>query len=95
VIWNVVKNFVDEVTLKKIKILRGEKEIFEAMREVIPEENIPPEYGGPSMPLGQSPQEVELHEFMAHFNALAEGSSTCEGLEGGCKFCNWKPVRAY
>ena len=31
-IWNVVKPMVDEVTLKKIRILRGKQEIFNEVR---------------------------------------------------------------
>lgn len=68
VIWNVVKPMVDDVTKKKIKILRyGKKAITEALMEKIDLENIPPEYGGTSMPLGQSPEEIQ---FMKHFEAL-------------------------
>lgn len=68
VIWNVVKPMVDDVTKKKIKILRyGKEAITKALMEKIDIENIPPEYGGTSMPLGQSPEEVQ---FMKHFEAL-------------------------
>lgn len=68
VIWNVVKPMVDDVTKKKIKILRyGKEAIFQALCEKIDVENIPPEYGGKSMPLGQSPEEIQ---FAKHFEAL-------------------------
>eukprot|EP00557_Chaetoceros_sp_GSL56_P013498 CAMPEP_0176483156 /NCGR_PEP_ID=MMETSP0200_2-20121128/3771_1 /TAXON_ID=947934 /ORGANISM="Chaetoceros sp., Strain GSL56" /LENGTH=506 /DNA_ID=CAMNT_0017879545 /DNA_START=95 /DNA_END=1612 /DNA_ORIENTATION=- len=61
VIWNVVKPMVDDVTKKKIKILRyGKEGITKALMEKIDIENIPPEYGGTSMPLGQSPEEIEF-----------------------------------
>ena len=65
IIWNTVKPWVDEVTRKKIKILRyGEKAITAALEEKIAIENIPPEYGGRSMPLGESPEEVMFCEKM-------------------------------
>lgn len=68
VIWNVVKPMVDDVTKAKIKILRyGTEGITKALTEKIAIENIPPEYGGKSMPLGQSPEELG---FMKHFEAL-------------------------
>lgn len=96
-VWKVVKKFIDDVTLQKISIVRGKKEVFEAMLERIPVENIPPEYGGKSMPLGQSPEELKLHEFMAHNNAVANGTATCLGVNGSppCPFCTWRPVRSY
>lgn len=68
VIWNVVKPMVDDVTKKKIKIMRyGQEAITKALMEKIDIENIPPEYGGRSMPLGQSPEE---QKFKAHFEKL-------------------------
>ena len=93
-IWNVVKPLVDEDTLHKIYILRGEEEIRQAMMERIPLENIPPEYGGTSMPLGESPEEMTLAAWVAHNNRLAEDQrSSCDDLN--CRFCNWAPARAY
>ena len=93
-IWNVVKPLVDEDTLQKIYILRGEEEIRQAMMERVPLENIPPEYGGTSMPLGESPEEKTLAEWVAHNNRLAEDQrSCCDDLN--CRFCNWAPARAY
>jgi hypothetical protein len=41
VIWSVVKNFVDPVTLEKISIVRGEKAIKAAMLERIPDRKHP------------------------------------------------------
>jgi hypothetical protein len=68
VIWNVVKPMVDDVTKQKIKILRyGQEAIMQALMEKIDIQNIPPEYGGKSMPLGQSPEELA---FMKHFEKL-------------------------
>ena len=94
-IWSVVKNFVDSVTLEKISIVRGEKEIMKAMLERIPIENIPPEYGGKSMPLGLSPEEQKLKAFMIHNLMLANGTSDCGGVQGNCPFCTWVPERSY
>ena len=68
VIWNVVKPMVDDVTKEKIKILRyGKEAITKALMEKIDLENIPPEYGGQSMSLGQSPEEIA---FVKHFEEL-------------------------
>ena len=71
-IWNVVKAWVDEDTLQKVYILRGKEEIGKAMRERIPEENIPEEYGGTSVPLGQAPEELALFDLMEHNNDYDE-----------------------
>lgn len=70
VIWRVVKPVVDPVTLEKIQILpRGDDEgIRLALLEKIPLENIPPEYGGGSVPLGYSPEERKLAGLMRHNN---------------------------
>jgi len=97
VIWGVVKPMVDPVTLEKIYILRGQDEIREAMEERMPIESIPPEYGGKSMPLGESPEEKLLHELMEHNNALARGEKVCNGPNGDppCRFCSWVPARSY
>lgn len=96
-IWNVVKPMVDEVTLKKISILRGKNEIFEALLEKIPIENIPPEYGGQSVPLGESPEEHLLRDLMHHNNALASGDYSCGGRATNppCYFCSFVPARSY
>ena len=96
-IWKVVQPMVDEVTLKKIAILRGKEEIFEALLEKIPIENIPPEYGGESCPLGESPEEVQLRELMTHNNKLANGDHSCGGRAAHppCPFCSFVPARSY
>ena len=96
VIWNVVKPMVDVDTLKKIYILRGKKEIFNSLCERIPLENIPPEYGGNSMPLGQAPEERLLWDLMTHNNALANGGK-CKGTHSGdpCPFCTFRYARSY
>ena len=65
IIWKTVSPWIDPVTVKKIKILGyGEAAITKALEEKIPIENIPPEYGGQSMPLGQSPEETMFREKM-------------------------------
>jgi hypothetical protein len=95
-IWRAVKPMVDEVTLKKISILpRGKQEVFEALKEKIPIQNIPPEYGGTSMPLGKSPQEAMMRELMVHNNAIAAGDRSCGGRNAGCRFCKFVPARSY
>lgn len=69
VIWNVVKPMVDDVTKQKISILKAGKEgITKALSEKIDIANIPPEYGGMSMPLGQSPEELD---FFKHFQDIS------------------------
>jgi len=73
VIWNVVKPMVDDVTKQKIKILRhGKEALTQALMEKIDIENIPPEYGGKSMPLGQSPEELG---FVQHFETLNQNAN--------------------
>jgi hypothetical protein len=94
-IWNVVKPIIDEDTLKKIYILRGKEEIRNAMQERIPIEHIPPEYGGTSVPLGQSPQEITLAEWVQHNNTLAEQQRTVCSNYMQCQFCTWVPARSY
>ena len=88
---------VDEVTLQKINILRGKEEIFNALLEKIPIENIPPEYGGQSMPLGHSPEEYALRELMQHNNAVAYGDFSCGGKAASppCPHCSFRPERSY
>jgi hypothetical protein len=96
-IWNVVKPMVDEVTLEKIYILRGEKEIFEALSERIDIDCIPPEYGGRSVPLGDAPEERLFWDLVSHNNAVAEGTCMCNGTDGEppCRHCSFVPVRSY
>ena len=97
-IFNVIKPFIDETTLEKIKILRGAQEIQDVMEERIPAENLPPEYGGTSMPLGQSPEEDMFAALCEHNNELARGKMDyCNGLHGNppCRFCSWTPARSY
>lgn len=90
-IWTVVKPMIDEVTLAKIAILRGKKEVYRALLEIMDEKCIPPEYGGKSMPLGESPEEKKLWAFVNHNNAkkCGAGGSNC------CEFCRWVPARSY
>ena len=97
-IWKVVKPMVDEVTLQKISIVRGQDAVFAALLEKIPVENIPPEYGGKStMKLGDSPEEVHLRDLITHNNALANGDFRCGGKAANppCRFCSWGPTRSY
>ena len=96
-IWKVVQPMVDEVTLKKISIVRGKDAVFAALSEKIPVENIPPEYGGRSVNLGDSPEEHALRGLMAHNNALANGDFSCGGKAANppCRFCSFAPIRSY
>mmetsp|Transcript_5012 Transcript_5012/g.10523 ORF Transcript_5012/g.10523 Transcript_5012/m.10523 type:complete len:499 (+) Transcript_5012:175-1671(+) len=96
-IWKVVKPMVDEVTLEKISIVRGQDAVFAALSEKIPVENIPPEYGGKSMKLGESPEEWAVRDLMRHNNALANGDFSCGGkaADPPCPFCSWSPARRY
>jgi hypothetical protein len=93
IIWSVVKPIVDVDTLKKIYILRGKEEIRRCMQEKIALENIPPEYGGNSMPLGKSPEEASLRELIEHNNRLAEQKKCA--CDKPCHWCSWVPARAY
>uniref|UniRef100_M4B677 CRAL-TRIO domain-containing protein n=1 Tax=Hyaloperonospora arabidopsidis (strain Emoy2) TaxID=559515 RepID=M4B677_HYAAE len=66
VIWNSVKGMVDDVTREKVIIVRGKKNIFEALSERIPVDNIPVEYGGTSD--GKSSEEDLLYSLMDYVN---------------------------
>ena len=58
IIWKVVSPMADEVTRRKIRILRGKENILNDLLTRIDMDNIPCDYGGQSMPLGQSPEEI-------------------------------------
>jgi hypothetical protein len=101
-IWRVIRPIVDRSTLEKIYILRGRDEILHNLLQRVPLENIPPEYGGTSMPLGQAPEERLLHSLMVHNNQLAEQRRvTCSNCVGEqyhhwqCEFCKWTLARSY
>ena len=96
-VWNVVSKWVDEVTLKKIFILRGKDEIIQKLEEKIPMENIPPEYGGlSSYKLGESLEEQLLRDLMAHNNEMADGQPCPNATdEEPCRFCNFRYARNY
>ena len=68
IIWNVMKPLTDPVTLEKVKVVSGKAEVLEALKEKIDVENIPPYYGGTSMPLGESPEEKLFAELIHHNN---------------------------
>jgi hypothetical protein len=91
-----VKTFADPKTLAKVKILCGKEEILDGLLEFIDFENIPPEYGGSSMPLGEAPEEKLLWDVMRHNNHVAlHGTQDCGGTKGGCPFCNFELARNY
>jgi hypothetical protein len=92
-IWKVVQPMVDEVTLQKISIVRGQEAVFAALSEKIPYENIPPEYGGGSMPLGHSPEEYVLRDLIRYNNAVASGAPIDPAIAS--RFASWGPIRSY
>lgn len=95
-IWRVVKKFADRKTLDKVKILRGKDEILDGLLEFIDIDNIPPEYGGNSMPLGEAPEEKPLWDVMRHNNHVAlHGTEDCGGTKGGCPYCSFELARNY
>lgn len=97
-IWNIVSKWVDEVTLKKIFILRGEEEIYNALVEKVPEDQIPQEYGGRSpYKLGESPEEQMLWDLIKHNNEMIiEGRPCCNANKSEpCRFCNFQYARYY
>jgi len=93
-VWKIVKPWVDPATLEKITVVRGEHEVLDALLERIPIENIPEEYGGKSMPLGQSPEEELLRALMQHNIQRAEGDDSCGGRPSCC-FCSFQYARSY
>ena len=96
-IWNILKPWIDPVTLQKIDLIRGKEQILEALLKLIPLENIPPEYGGKSMPLGQSPEEESLRDLMRHNLQRANGDRSCGGRAANppCPYCSFVPARSY
>jgi len=93
IIWRVVKPLVDEVTLEKIRIFRGNRmQTAQLLQEKIPIEHLPPEYGGLSVPLGQSPEERKFLAWLKH-NHSGRCPRTPENLSR--EYCSWVPVRSY
>jgi len=91
-IFNIMKPMADPVTLEKIKVISGKDKVLAALQEKIPLENIPPLYGGTSMPLGESPEEKLFKELLDHNYAIASGDFSCGGKDGDspCKFCSFE-----
>jgi len=87
-IWKVIKPMVDDATLEKISIVRGQGAVYAALCEKIPPENIPPEYGGSSIPLGESPEEYALRDLVRYNNALAKGDFSCGGSAADRDTCS-------
>ncbi|CAB9524175.1 SEC14 cytosolic factor [Seminavis robusta] len=97
-VWNVVKNWIDEVTLQKIFILRGKDEIFQTLSDKIPIENIPKQYGGESpYELGNSLEEQLLRNLMEHNNDKEDNGGICPNAGGSepCQFCTFRYARNY
>mmetsp|Transcript_20851 Transcript_20851/g.30713 ORF Transcript_20851/g.30713 Transcript_20851/m.30713 type:complete len:88 (+) Transcript_20851:86-349(+) len=72
-IWKVVKPMMDDNTRSKLFVFskRDKKGFLKALGTKVPQQNIPPEYGGESMPLGQSPEEELFASLMARNNAMS------------------------
>lgn len=82
--FRLVRPVVAEATLAKTRVVPGGGgggEILAALREWIPEANIPPEYGGRSVPLGEGPEEARLEELVRANNG------------GGCRAGTGGPAR--
>lgn len=103
-IWRLIRPVVAKSTLNKIFILRGEEEIKRKLREYVPLDQIPREYGGTSpIPLGESREEKLLAELVKHNNRLAaQKQAVCSGCTNDlhsadwpCRFCRWTPARRY
>lgn len=88
IIWKVIKPIVDPSTLEKVKVIRGKDKILSALRERIPLNQIPPEYGGRGLPLGHSVEERILENLMEHntFHRHAH-SSAAQQRNDACEFC--------
>jgi len=68
-VWNVIHKFIDPITLEKFRVVRGKKAVLKALNEHIAVENIPEQYGGESkIPLGESPEEISLREYVNELN---------------------------
>jgi hypothetical protein len=109
-IWNTLRPLLDPSTLERIHILRrnsnsnhNRNEILQNLLKHIPLEHIPPNYGGTSAPLGQSPQERILQQFIEHRNRLIRHnhstSDHCnpqsDSKEWSSPFCHFRPARSY
>jgi len=97
-IWSVLKPMVDEDTLKKIYILRGKEEIRQNMQERIDLDQIPADYGGTSVPLGQSEEEALFRDLIHHNNYMTEHGECCNGgskANPPCRWCTWQAARSY
>jgi hypothetical protein len=77
VVWNVVKVFLSERSLKKISILRNNYQ--EELNRLVQVECVPVEFGGldESAPYGG---QVEL-AMKAHVKKINESNSTCKSVE--------------
>jgi len=72
VVWAVIQPMIDPVTREKVSFVGFSKsEILAALKKRIDLENIPPEYGGSSVPLGQAPEEKVLCALMDRNNGKA------------------------
>jgi len=68
---------IDEVTRQKVNIIRGKKNIYEALAARIPDEHIPVEYGGTSE--GNSVEEEVLFQLMDFNNQVPNVENPLHG----------------
>lgn len=89
IIWKVIKPIVDPSTLEKVKVIRGKDKILAALRERIPLNQIPPEYGGRGLPLGHSEEERYLGALMQHntYHHHGDMSPAAQQRNDACEFC--------
>eukprot|EP00931_Biecheleriopsis_adriatica_P096172 TRINITY_DN69821_c0_g1_i1.p1 TRINITY_DN69821_c0_g1~~TRINITY_DN69821_c0_g1_i1.p1 ORF type:complete len:293 (-),score=66.06 TRINITY_DN69821_c0_g1_i1:13-891(-) len=59
ILYNMLSPFFSEKAKQKAKIITGERESLEILREILPEQHLPREYGGTGPPLGQAPLELQ------------------------------------
>lgn len=69
VAWSFIKMFLSQTVLDRVKVVRG-GDIGKVLSEHIDIENIPPVYGGLSVPLGHSPEEKMLSDVILKNNEV-------------------------
>jgi hypothetical protein len=73
VIWKMVAPVLDPTTRKKIKVVRGPRNVTKALLQHIDSVMLPKRYGGTSeYELGESPEENLINELVSELNKRAE-----------------------
>lgn len=78
-LWKMIRPMVNERTQKKVKIVKGGKEMFECIKEFVDPKNIPKAYGGelsfgengekdPESCRWNSPEEIALRNHVHEVN---------------------------